>query len=115
MIKLYGSEFSLFTGKARSYLRKKGIKFEEITSTMKVYKNFIIPRTGVRYVPVIQTEDDTVIQDTTVIIDALEAAYPERSVYPDTPKQKLASLLLEVYRLPTNCSFSSFIRCCTLY
>lgn len=97
MIKLYGSQFSLFTGKARSYLNKKGIEFEEITSTLSVYKRFIIPRTGVRYIPVIQTEDDIVIQDTTAIIDALEAVYPERSVYPETPKQKLASLLLEVY------------------
>ncbi len=97
MIKLYGSQFSLFTGKARSYLKKKGIEYQEITSTLSVYKNFIIPRTGVRYVPVIQTEDDVVIQDTTVIIDTLEEGYPERSVYPDSPKQKLASLLLEVY------------------
>ncbi|MFQ3245150.1 MAG: glutathione S-transferase [Arenicella sp.] len=97
MIKLYGSQFSLFTGKVRSYLNKKGIEFEEVTSTLKVYKNFIIPRTGVRYVPVIQTENDLVIQDSTVIIDYLEAECPEPSVYPDTPKQKLASLLLEVY------------------
>jgi len=97
MIKLYGSQFSLFTGKARSYLNKKGIKFEEVTSTLKVYKSFIIPRTGVRFIPVIQTEDDTVIQDTTVIIDTMEKAYPDGSVYPATPKQKLASLLLEVY------------------
>ena len=97
MIKLYGSQFSLFTGKARSYLKKKGIEHEEITSTLSVYKKFIIPRTGVRYVPVLQTEDDTVIQDTTEIIDAMEAQFPERSVYPATPKQKLASLLLEVY------------------
>jgi glutathione S-transferase len=61
--------------------------------------NFIIPRTGVHYVPVIQTEDDIVIQDTTVIIDALERFHvgAQRSVYPETPKQKLASLLLEVY------------------
>lgn len=97
MIKLYGSQFSLFTGKVRSYLNKKGIEFEEVTSTLKVYKNFIIPRTGVRYVPVIQTENDIVIQDSTVIIDTLESDYPERSVYPDRPKQKLVSLLLEVY------------------
>jgi len=97
MLKLYGSQFSLYTGKARSYLLKKGIEFEEITSTIGVYKNFIIPRTGVRYIPVVQTDDDRVIQDTTVIIDTLEAHYPERSVYPSTPKQKLVSLLLEVY------------------
>ena len=97
MIKLYGSQFSLFTGKIRSYLNKKGIQFEEVTATPSVYKNFIIPRTGVGYIPVLQTDDDFVIQDTTVIIDALEELYPESSVYPSTPKQKLASLLLEVY------------------
>ncbi len=97
MIKLYGSEFSLFTGKARSYLKKKGIPFEEVTSTLKVYKNFIIPRTGVRFIPVLQTPEDQVIQDTTVIIDAMEERFPERSMYPSTPKQKLVSLLLEVY------------------
>lgn len=97
MIKLYGSKFSLFTGKARSYLIKKGIPFEEVTSTLSVYKKFIIPRTGVRYVPVIQTEDDIVIQDTTEIIDYLEAKNPENSVYPSSPKQKLVSMLLEVY------------------
>lgn len=95
--RLYGAEFSLYSGKVRSYLRKKGIPFEEITSTVKVYKNFIIPRTGVRFIPVVQTPDDKVFQDTTVIIDELEERFPDNSVYPTTPKQKLASLLLEVY------------------
>ena len=95
--RLYGAEFSLYSGKARSYLRKKGIEFEEITSTVSVYKKFIIPRTGVRYIPVLQTPEDQVIQDTTEIIDELESRFPEHSVYPETPKQKLASLLLEVY------------------
>ncbi len=95
--RLYGAEFSLYSGKARSYLRKKGIPFEEITSTVNVYKKFIIPRTGVRYIPVVQTPEDEVYQDTTVIIDELERRFPEHSVYPDTPKQKLVSLLLEVY------------------
>lgn len=97
LYKLYGAEFSLYSGKARSYLRKKGVPFEEITSTADVYKKFIIPRTGVKYIPVVQTPDDQVIQDTTSIIDELELRFPEDSVYPDTPKQKLVSLLLEVY------------------
>lgn len=95
--KMFGAEFSLYSGKVRSYLRKKGIPFDEITSTLKVYKNVIIPRTGVRFIPVVQTPDDVVYQDTTVIIDALEERFPEHSVYPSTPKQKLVSLLLELY------------------
>lgn len=95
--RLYGAEFSLYSGKARSYLRKKGILFEEITSTVSVYKNFIIPRTGVRYIPVVQTPEDEVYQDTTTIIDQLESRFPEHSVYPRTPKQRMVSLLMEVY------------------
>jgi len=94
---LYGAEFSLYSGKARSYLRKKGVNFEEITSTVDVYKKFIVPRTGVRYIPVVQTPDDRVIQDTTEIIDEIESQYPQNSVYPETPKQRLASLLIELY------------------
>ena len=94
---LYGAEFSLYSGKARSYLRKKGIPFNEVISTLNVYKSFIIPRTGVRYIPVVQTPDDKVIQDTTVIIDELESRFSDYSVYPQTPKQKQVALLLELY------------------
>ena len=97
LYRLYGAEFSLYSGKARSYLRKKGIEFEEITSTVDVYKKFIVPRTGVRYIPVVQTPEDKVIQDTTDIIDELEGRFPDNSIYPETPNQKLASLLIEVY------------------
>lgn len=95
--KLYGAEFSLYSGKARSYLRKKNIPFKEINSSLWVYKRFIVPRTGVKYIPVVQTPDDAVYQDTTVIIDTLEQRFPEQSVYPDSPRQKLAALLLELY------------------
>ncbi|GAB4187449.1 MAG: hypothetical protein Tsb002_12790 [Wenzhouxiangellaceae bacterium] len=95
--KLYAAEFSLYSGKARSYLRKKGLAFKEITPSVWVYQRFIVPRTGVRYIPVVQTPDDQVLQDTTVIIDELEQRHPESSVYPATPRQYLISLLLEVY------------------
>lgn len=95
--KLYGAEFSLYTGKVRSYLRKKGIPFEEILSTSKVYTNFIEPRTGVRYIPVLQTPNNEVIQDTTTILDRLERDFRSPSIYPATPMQKLVSLLLETY------------------
>ena len=95
--KLYGAEFSLYSGKARSYLRKKGIKFEEVVSSLKVYKNFIVPRTGVKYIPVVQTPDDEVLQDTTTIIDHIEKSHPKPSIYPDTPVQRLIALLLELY------------------
>ena len=94
---LYGTEFSLYTGKARAYLRYKGIPFREVLSTLSVYRRTIVPGTGVSMIPVVETPEGELIQDTTDIIDRLESRFPERPVYPDTPAQRLAALLLELY------------------
>jgi glutathione S-transferase len=94
---MYGAEFSLYSGKLRSYLRKKGIDFTEVQPWLMTYKRFIVPRTGVRYIPVLQTPEDDVWQDTTVIIDHLEERFPHPSVYPGTPRRKLAALILELF------------------
>lgn len=94
---MYGAEFSLYSGKLRSYLRKKGIPFVERSPSILTYKRFIVPRTGVNFIPVLHTPEDEVLQDTTAIIDALEPRFPERGVYPTTPRQHLAALLLELY------------------
>ena len=94
---LYGTEFSLYTGKARAYLRYKGIPFRERLSTVGVYKKIIVPKTGVRFIPVLESPSGEFVQDTTEIIDFLEARFPQRGVYPPTPRQRLVSLLLELY------------------
>ena len=94
---LIGAPVSLYTGKARAYLRFKGIPFDEVLATQDVYRSVILPRTGVRYIPVLITDDDVAVQDTTEIIDQLELRYPEPSIYPTSPAQRLVALLLEVY------------------
>lgn len=94
---LYGMEISYYTGKARSYLRYKKIPYREVLSTLWIYRRFIIPRTGVAFIPVVQTPDNVVVQDTTDIIDFLEQRFPQPSVYPATPRQKLVALLFELY------------------
>ena len=94
---MYGADFSLYSGKVRSYLIKKGIPYKEVLSTLTIYKKFIVPRTGVRYIPIVQTPEDEVFQDTSVIIDELEKRFPQNSMLPTTPLQKLVALLLEVY------------------
>ena len=95
-ITLYALPHSYYSGKVRSYLRYKGIAYRETLSTLNVFRRVIVPRTGVKYIPVIETRDGEFIQDSTVIIDALESRYPQRSVYPETPRQHLAALLLEI-------------------
>lgn len=94
---LIGAEVSLYTGKLRCYLQYKNIPFEEVIASQDVFKHIIIPRTGVGYIPILITDDDKAIQDTTEIIDFLETRYTAHSIYPSTPKQNLVSLLLETY------------------
>ena len=94
---LYGSAHSLFTGKARAYLRYKGLRWEERAATREVYLNTILPNVGAPIIPVLETAAGEYIQDTTDIIDFLEARHPQVSVYPETPVQRLVALLLELY------------------
>jgi glutathione S-transferase len=94
---LYGGEISYYTGKARAYLRYKDIAFQELAATRDVYKTVILPRVGWPVIPVVVTPEDDTLQDTTDIIDFLEDRFPEPPVYPESPRQKLAALLLEFY------------------
>ncbi|MCB1703451.1 MAG: glutathione S-transferase [Halioglobus sp.] len=94
---LYGSEHSLFTGKARAYLRYKHLNWEERLATREVYLNTIVPNIGAPIIPVLETAAGEYVQDTTDIIDFLEARHPQGTVYPEQPVQRLVALLLELY------------------
>jgi glutathione S-transferase len=95
--RLLGAEVSYYTGKVRAYLRYKHIPFVEVAATRDLYRDVIVPRTGVRFIPVLISDDDVAVQDSTAIIDFLEQRYPDRGIYPDRAVQRLCALLLEVY------------------
>ena len=95
---LYGSEMSYFSGKARAYLRWKGIDFEERNSDEKFYNEVCIPRIGYRMIPLVITPYNQTIQDTTLIMDyfeQLEDAGP--SLIASGPVQQLVARLIELY------------------
>jgi glutathione S-transferase len=94
---LYGAPMSLYTGKARAYLIFKDLPYTEVFSSLKVYKSIIVPKTGVRFVPVVKTPQNEFLQDTAQIIDTLEQRHPERAVTPTTARQKLVSYLFETW------------------
>ncbi|MCH8071534.1 MAG: glutathione S-transferase [Proteobacteria bacterium] len=94
-VRLIGHEFSLYSGKARAYLRYKQIPF--IESSTPEDRALISERVGRRVIPVVVTPDGECVQDTTEIIDYFEQRYPEPSVYPAGAWQRLVSLLFEVY------------------
>ena len=95
--KFYGGPLSLYSGKARAYLDWKGVGYEEFLSTTEVYKAVIVPKVGRPVIPVMVTEDGETLQDTSLIIDHFEAKIAGPSVYPDTPRQRLVALLMEVF------------------
>lgn len=94
---LYGSQASLFTGKARGYLRWKGVTFTELSVTPEIMKSVILKHVGWPVIPVMQTDDNRIIQDTADIIAEIETAEPGPSIMPDGPVQRFASELLHVY------------------
>lgn len=93
----YGAPLSLFSGKARAYLDWKGVDYEERLAVPEVYRDIIVPAVGRPVIPVVETADGGIVQDTTCIIDHYEALRPDPSVYPAGPRQRLAALLLETF------------------
>ena len=93
----YAAPLSLYSGKVRGYLRWKNVPFREVLATREVYKREILPRVGWPIMPVLVAPDDSTVQDTTDIIDYVEAHEDGPSIYPKGPKQKLAALILELF------------------
>lgn len=95
---LYGTPFSLYTGKARSYLIKQHIEFEERTMGHPAFAAEIAPVIGRSIIPVMQTPDGTIVQDGTDIIDWFESRdLARQSAYPKGPRQHIIALLLELF------------------
>ncbi|MEP2551472.1 MAG: glutathione S-transferase N-terminal domain-containing protein [Marinomonas sp.] len=94
---LYGAPLSLYSGKLRAYLDWKGVDYTEVLSTPDVYRDVILPNVGRPVIPVLQTSTGAVLQDTTLIIDHFEAEHSGPPVYPESPRQRFAALLLECF------------------
>lgn len=95
---LYGTPHSLYTGKARSYLIKQHIDFEERIIGDPRYGEEIAPKIGRQIIPVVQAPDGTIIQDGTDIIDYFEThGLARQSAYPDGARQHVISLIFELF------------------
>ena len=93
---LYGAPVSLFSGKARAYLRWKGVTFDEILTRTEVMKE-LLPIIGWPVIPVLRTKGGDWIQDTGDIMARVEADHPYPPVTPNNGVQRFVSELLHVY------------------
>lgn len=90
---LHGYDLSYFTAKARTALRYKGVFLDEKRADIRM----ILEKTGMAFIPIVVTPEGEVWQDTSEILDRLEARHPNPPLYPDTPLQRLACALIELY------------------
>ena len=92
---LWGTPHSLYTGKVRSYLIKKGLPYREHFPFDPQFRTRIVPAVRLVVVPVLETPDGRIFQDTTDIIEQLERECPEPRMVPETPVQKVVASLLD--------------------
>ncbi len=89
----HGADVSYFSGKARPALIQKGLHWSEVRPRMRE----IVENTGVAFIPVLVTPEGEYWQDTSEILDRLEARVPEPPLFPSTPVQRIAAYLIELY------------------
>lgn len=94
--RLYGAELSPYSVKVRSYLRFKGLEFQWLERSNARLEEFS------RYAklplaPILVDADEVALQDSTPMIEALEAQYHEPSVVPEDEALAFIAALLEDY------------------
>ncbi len=98
---LYGAPVSLYTGKARSYLRSQGIDFVEVAPGSDRYLQHVVPTVGRWIIPCLETPDGEIVQDGADIIDHFEkgpgAPLRRHSSYPESPMLLAIAHVFELF------------------
>ena len=94
--RLFGLELSPYSVKVRSFLRYKQIPHEWVVRHMGNLAEFQ-QHAKLPLVPLLIGPDGVAMQDSTPIIEALEARFPEPSIHPLDPATAFVSALLEEY------------------
>lgn len=94
--RLYGAELSPYSVKVRSYLRYKGLEHEWLPRTNARQEEFQ------RYaklplIPVLVDSEENALQDSTPIIEKLEAQFAEPAITPQEASLAFVSALIEDY------------------
>ncbi len=89
----HAADVSYFSGKVRPAFAQKSLWMREVMPDILEIKR----RTGLHYFPAVETPDGEMWQDTSDILDRLEAAHPSPSLIPTTPVQRIVAYLIELY------------------
>lgn len=94
--RIFGSEMSPYSVKVRSYFRFKGLPHEWVprrTENDEDYKRYA----RLPIVPTVATPSGEGLQDSTPIMETIEAQHPQPSIHPDDPALAFLSALIEEF------------------
>lgn len=94
---LWGTPHSYFSGKARSYLIKKQVPYVELMASDPRFLGEIVPAVGHMVIPVVESPSGELIQDTSAIIDHVEARHGEVVLEPEGPVQQVVARILDAF------------------
>lgn len=95
---LHAMPGSLYSGKARAYLRKQHVDFVEHAAGRPRFRAEIVPRIGRWIIPVLETPQGELIQDGADIIAHFEARGLARlPAYAGSPVQRVVSRIFELF------------------
>jgi glutathione S-transferase len=95
-LRLIGMEMSPYSLKVRSYLRYKQIPFEWVPRSRRT-ESFFQKHAKVQLIPLVLFSNGDALQDSTPIIERLEAEFPNPSIHPAEPAGRFVSELLEEF------------------
>ncbi len=93
--RLYAITHSLYSGRARAYLIKQGIPFQELSTGHESFKAEVLPKGKLPTIPTMVTPAGEVIRDGAAIIEHFEASNG-RPCQPAGPRQQIVSALFDV-------------------
>ncbi len=93
--RLYAVSHSLYSGRARAYLIKSRIPFDELSSGHESFKAEVFPNAKLPTLPTLITPKGEVIRDGAAIIEYFESQNG-RAFAPRSPRQAVVSLLFDV-------------------
>ncbi len=94
--RIFGSEMSPYSVKVRSYFRYKGLPHQWLvrnSSNQDEFRKYA----KLPLIPLVVTPDDEGVQDSTPIIERVEAAFPSPSIHPTDPIAAFIGALLEEF------------------
>jgi len=96
VFRIYGAELSPYSVKVRSYFRYKGIPHEWIVRSADKMEEFG-KYAKLPLIPAVATPQDEGLQDSTPILETIEARFPEPSIHPDDEALAFLSALVEEF------------------